>query len=612
VRISTHGAGCTTSGESHGALGAPAPVLPGLGALGAGFDAVYGTYALGSVFAYTFSNGHTLSNPFPAQAPQVSAYAVPDQVTATSTPSTTLAAQSAVVYSSLQAANLLAANVASGAMLPASGPFALSATVLTTSRSLQRPQTYSAVAVTQRTVTMYQAAVAWQAQTLDPNFVAAVNNLPGLYDPAAYSLFTQSYGTHVLVSGTFGGQAVDTASVNSPQGRPKSSSAIAQQALINFQYVTSGNTGPQPAEWFVGDSSGPSSFQVRKCTTSFLHAAHSGHVNSIDPLPPHTYTPFLSQDSFLGGNSKAPLVAWNSWVGSFSTNATLVADQTHLLTLVPLHQVVATLMSDTLLPSISRNLNASLAAYYASNPYAPDPTCSAQLICPAGQDDACCPISSTCCPDGCVAGIVNGEYVQVCAKLRRYRCEHAPCLPCLMGHRTRVHCAGAAVPSLVGQERVAVLLHKRAQLQTKHAAEPMCVPQARCAARALGSVLWTPATAVAVQSVPQPRCAARALGSVLWMPPTAVAVQSAIHPRRAAVAPAMMLTQAAAVATAGSLMGPLPSAVSTFATTLRVMNAVEATYARAAIATAMNVLLSCVASPSGGRCHCALRNSASR
>ncbi len=233
----------------------------------------------------------TLPNPFPAQAPQVSAYAVPDQVIAASIPNTTLAAQSAVVYSSLQAANVLAANVASGAMLPASGPFALSPTVLTTSESLQRPQTYSAVAVTQRTVTMYQAAVAWQAQTLDPIFVAAVDNLPGLYDPVAYSLFTQNYGTHVLVSGTFGGQAVEIASVNSPQGRPESSSAIAQQALVNFQYVTSGNTGPQPAGWFIGDSSGPSSFKVRKCTTAFLHATHRGSCDlySPSPPPPHTH-----------------------------------------------------------------------------------------------------------------------------------------------------------------------------------------------------------------------------------------------------------------------------------------------------------------------------------
>ncbi len=64
------------------------------------------------------------------------------------------------------------------------------------------------------------------------------------------------------------------------------------------------------------------------------------------------------------------------------------------------------------------------------------------------------------------------------------------------GHRTLVHCAGVAVPSLVGQKRLAVLVHKRAQLLTKPAAEQMCASQAWCAARALTSVLWTTATAV--------------------------------------------------------------------------------------------------------------------
>ena len=74
------------------------------------------------------------------------------------------------------------------------------------------------------------------------------------------------------MSGSFGGQATVIASVNSAQGRSKSSGEIAQQALLYFQYVAAGNKGPRPAAWFLGDSSGPSIFQVLTFATTSCHS----------------------------------------------------------------------------------------------------------------------------------------------------------------------------------------------------------------------------------------------------------------------------------------------------------------------------------------------------
>lgn len=355
--------------------GAPL-VLPGITALGAGFDVVCGAASQGSVFALTYNQGNTVRIPQSPFGPgSWTIYAIPDHVSVTMT-APSLAAQSTVVYSPQQAASLLTANVAPvGALLPSNGPFAQSTLVHTTSASLQHPNSYSAVAVTQSTSAMYQATMGWQAQILDPSFVADVRNLPGLYDPELYLRFTQKYGTHVLMSGSFGGQATVIASVNSAQGRSKSSGEIAQQALLYFQYVAAGNSGPRPAAWFLGDSSGPSIFQ----------------------------------SSFLGGRASLPLTSFTTWLQSFVYlyNSTLVANSTNLLNLVPIHQVISAMMPSTF-PSVPRNLNTSLAAYYASNPYPPAPLCSAELICPAGQHDACCPITATCCPRGCVATSATG------------------------------------------------------------------------------------------------------------------------------------------------------------------------------------------------------------
>lgn len=328
-------------------------LLPGLGKIGFGFDAVTGKHAHRTV---SFS-GCTL---------KYERYLVPDAVEVASQPATDQVFDTRTVRSATQEADHLA--VSAGLSVRA-GFFSASASVNVAKDTFEASSNYYASASISALRTSYRATLKESAVRAD-SFALAVSALPeDLASPGAlqhYRQFLVEYGTHVLASAMFGGTGTMTSTTKRREHEYKSDKSINAALRAHFLSFTSADATVDKSNKWVEDSS------YAETSTYIL-------TSGGDRTLPRTSSP----------------EEWDKWVASVDSDPAMLMSKGFKIRLTPIDEF----MTDAT-EAVRNNTRAAVKAYAAENNNLEDPDCyTEQLPQPCGHQ--CCPGTDYCINDGC-------------------------------------------------------------------------------------------------------------------------------------------------------------------------------------------------------------------
>ena len=185
--------------DRRGCRGANYPCLPGMDAVGVGFDAVTGTYSGNPVIALNYTDA---DNVWPNPFDNGTSYSYADQATVrghTEKNTAHTVYRSVTDYVTSQS-NEAHASVSYGMFFKAS--------VETKWASAHMSDSLSIVAVSEYEVGLYSVTLKPpQLLQAHPDFLKYVDMLPDTYDAAAYQNFITYYGTHYPFQVALGGRA---------------------------------------------------------------------------------------------------------------------------------------------------------------------------------------------------------------------------------------------------------------------------------------------------------------------------------------------------------------------------------------------------------------------
>jgi len=291
TEISMRGAKVSPAGPGCGA-GAQYPCLPGIDAIGIGFDAVYGTSrGVGRrIVSYSFTNsGQTWRDPFGNKT----VYAYPDQATVTQKTTQFMGHsiyRSVSQYVRQQSTN---AHVKVGY-----GPWFSASAETASAHSVMRDGLH-VVAKSTCELGIYDITLdPGMLLSADPKFLQYVQALPEQYDPTAYGQFVNQYGTHFVSSATLGGKATMSTTISHDYYSTQSDSSIQAQLAVSWGL-------------FGGGGGGGSSTKTHDATWT-QNAESVTYTEGGDP-------------AIKGFNSSAE---WTQWAKSVETGSPIVTSYT--------------------------------------------------------------------------------------------------------------------------------------------------------------------------------------------------------------------------------------------------------------------------------------------
>jgi len=229
--------------------------LPGVDALGVGFDAVYGAQALGvgrQVVNFSYTDpSKTYLDPFG----NTTIYSYPDQAHTTQSTSQFLGHN---VYRSVN--DYVHAQATDARVHTGFGGF-FSASVETKSASEIMKDNMHIIAESKAQVGIYTITLD-PAKLLSPGtkFMQYINMLPSTYDIQAYAQFIQDWGTHYVSAATFGGVAKMHTTISHSYYSYHSDSAIQANLKVMWGLFGGGGGGGSSshttdADWQASASS---------------------------------------------------------------------------------------------------------------------------------------------------------------------------------------------------------------------------------------------------------------------------------------------------------------------------------------------------------------------
>jgi len=221
------------------------PCLPGLDAMGLGFDIVKGSSdRLQQVIEFTYGEKpDQFVNPFDSKL----IYAFPSEASAKDNTS----GQQSVVSDSFTSSSSYAASLARSAGIEASvGMFAASESVKSMQHKLEATADYGSVVKSELLVTLYDITLAPGPLLKTTDFFDQfVAKLPATYetpeDKSDYLSFITYYGSHYVSAATFGGSGTMETAVNTEYSSSSSEQKISAQASAHFAWLIKGGASSE-------------------------------------------------------------------------------------------------------------------------------------------------------------------------------------------------------------------------------------------------------------------------------------------------------------------------------------------------------------------------------
>ena len=297
--------------------------LPGIDAMGVGFDIVSGSSAgLLPVVQFSYAAGDIYSNPFN----RTLQYAVPVEAKVTTKTSSDSEVTQASYSDAAEYAQGLAASVSvSGSAI--SGAFSASAGVSEVKQLLDQTDAYGSYTVRGEQLSIYEVALnPIPFLNVTDAFRAFVETLPPTYDPnnstsvAAYDKLLSYYGTHITTAATFGGSADMNIAVASSYTSNHTSADVTAQAKLHMDFIKAG---------------GSANSSTTDADSAFLS-------NSLV---------FTS----LSGGDPTDLTMWSAWRKTYFNAPSQIQYKVH-----PISEIVK-FFSDARFQDIANNIDAAIA-----------------------------------------------------------------------------------------------------------------------------------------------------------------------------------------------------------------------------------------------------------
>lgn len=231
------------------------PCLPGIDAVGIGYDAVKGTsFGVGRpVVSFNYSKaGHTYTDPFGNRT----TYSYADQVTVRAS---TTGDASHSVFRSVQ--EYVTQQQNSVNIHGHYGAFFKASTSTTWAKS-KMSDSLSIIAISESQLGLYTITVDTPvALQFDEQFLQNVANLPDDYDEEEYQQFMQNYGTHYISAATLGGKATMKTTIAHDYFSTHTDTNIQANVEVSFHGFGGGGGGGHSANQTSQDWKSNSQFE---------------------------------------------------------------------------------------------------------------------------------------------------------------------------------------------------------------------------------------------------------------------------------------------------------------------------------------------------------------
>ena len=217
------------------------PCLPGLDAMGTGYDIVKGNSdRLQQIIEFNYDSPSVYVNPFD----KTLTYNTPAEAIAKDNTSGQESVTSKTYTSSSTYASEKATSAGVGVTI---GAFSADVSVTTMKSTLEASADYGSVVQSDLLVTLYDITLApGPLLALTDFFKQFVDTLPKTYesvdDKEKYLQFIRYYGTHYVSAATFGGAGSMSTAVNREYQMSSSNQAVASQASAHFAWVKAGGS----------------------------------------------------------------------------------------------------------------------------------------------------------------------------------------------------------------------------------------------------------------------------------------------------------------------------------------------------------------------------------
>lgn len=211
------------------------PCLPGIDAVGIGFDAVpWDSRSVGRpVVSITYNDGKHWVDPFGNRT----AYAVPDQATVTG------ATTSDQEHDVFRTVSEMVKQQSSWARVDAKGGFfSASATTKWGNKAMQDKMAMTALSRVKVTIRIVTLDTVTNLQP-HPKFIKDMAALPIVYDNATYREFIGNYGTHYVSSAEFGGEGRMKTVIANAYASQSNDIQVAAQVQISWNIFGGGGGG---------------------------------------------------------------------------------------------------------------------------------------------------------------------------------------------------------------------------------------------------------------------------------------------------------------------------------------------------------------------------------